>query len=478
MRTGKVVTLAHRNHGKPAAIIIEHLATLGFSTAEELENTVCAEKSFTAQGDATLHTNGHSRDHRLPTAESSRNLFRKMLRVLIDRKYIVAVRDAHFQSVFDARRDLERQWESLGLLPSSKLGKKSQADVDEKVDIELEQRLDPTIAAGTVLKELDSSHSQTSTVKTLLCVDYSNVVASVRNERIASIAEKVFGNPYGNITKAACSQIELGSSPFKVRDSDPNTMMQRLDVSLIDVSPSDLPNDTHPNDAEDGLLSNGGHVNGYHRSRSNGTKHDPVVDHHLAILADGPFFFLREDGSGSWLVNKKQLGDYVREKETMRLISERVDGPALRIVRMLVDKGKLDEKTLQELGLLGAKDLRQTLSQLQLMGYLELQEVPRDPQRQPNRTIFLWFYDAERVRKVFLGKIYKTMSRHYQRMHLERERLASTLSKVERTDVEGNVEDLLPEAELDLLYVWQQKEEWFLTELDRLDDSVAILRDI
>jgi hypothetical protein len=63
-------------------------------------------------------------------------------------------------------------------------------------------------------------------------------------------------------------------------------------------------------------------------------------------------------------------------------------------------------------------------------------------------------------------------------MHLERERLASTLSKVERTDVEGNVEDLLPEAELDLLYVWQQKEGWFLTELDRLDDSVAILRDI
>jgi hypothetical protein len=164
MRTGKLVTLAHRNHGKPAAIVIEHLATLGFSTAEELENTVCAEKSFTAQGDATPHTNGHSRDHRLPTAESSRNLFRKMLRVLIDRKYIVAVRDAHFQSVFDARRDLERQWESLGLLPSSKLGKKSQADVDEKVDIELEQRLDPTIAAATVLKELDSSHSQTNTV--------------------------------------------------------------------------------------------------------------------------------------------------------------------------------------------------------------------------------------------------------------------------------------------------------------------------
>ncbi|KIW54325.1 hypothetical protein, variant [Exophiala xenobiotica] len=478
MRTGKLAALAHRNHGKPAAFVIEHLATLGFSTAEELENTVCAEKSFTAQGDATPHHNGHPGGHRLPIVESSRNRFRNVLRVLIDRKYIVAVRDAHFQSVFDARRDLERHLESLGLLPSTKLGKKSQADIDEKVDIELEQRLDPTLAAATALKELESSHSKTDTVKTLLCVDYSNVVASVRNERIASIAEKTFGKSFGHITKAACSQIELGSSPFRVRDPDPNTSMQRLDVSLIDARPSDLPNGTHPNDPEDGFLSNGGHPNGYHRPRLNGTKHDPAVDHQLAILADGPFRFLRGDTNGSWLVDKKQLGDYVLEKELMRLISERVDGPALRIIRMLVDKGKLDEKTLQELGLLGAKDLRQCLSQLQLMGYLELQEVPRDPQRQPNRTIFLWFYDAERVRKVFLSKIYKTMSRHYQRMHLERERLASTLSKVERTDVEGNVQDLLPEAELDLLYVWQQKEGWFLTELDRMDDSVAILRDL
>ncbi len=168
MRTGKLAALAHRNHGKPAAFVIEHLATLGFSTAEELENTVCAEKSFTAQGDATPHHNGHPGGHRLPIVESSRNRFRNVLRVLIDRKYIVAVRDAHFQSVFDARRDLERHLESLGLLPSTKLGKKSQADIDEKVDIELEQRLDPTLAAATALKELESSHSKTDTVRAFL----------------------------------------------------------------------------------------------------------------------------------------------------------------------------------------------------------------------------------------------------------------------------------------------------------------------
>lgn len=247
---------------------------------------------------------------------------------------------------------------------------------------------------------------------------------------------------------------------------------------MIDVQLSRLSNGSADLENEQSSSYNGHLVNGYHHSRPNGTRHDPFIDQQLAILAEGPFPFLEQDASGSWLVNKQKLGDLLREEELMRLMGERVDPPALRIVRMLSDKGKLDEKTLQELGLLGAKDLRQCLSQLQVMGFLELQEVPRDPQRQPNRTLFLWFYDAERVRKVLLGKIYKTMSRHYQRMHLERQKLASTLSKVERTDVEGNVQDLLPDAELELLYAWQQKEAWFITELNRMDESVAILRDL
>ncbi|KAK6384947.1 RNA polymerase III subunit C82 [Exophiala oligosperma] len=476
MRTGKLAAIAQRHFGTSAAIVVEHLSTLGFATAEELEDTICADKDFKTFEDHGPQTNGSSGNQRTHDLDSTRSRFRKVLRSLIDEKYIVGVRDAHFQSLFDARRELERHLESRGLLPSSKT-KKSQPVVDDKINVDLEQLLDPAISASTILHELQSSRQQGA--KTLLCVDYSNVVSSVRNERIASTAGRIFGKTPSHIAKAACAQVELSSSPFKVRPvDDRNDAIQRLDVSLIDVHLSGLSNGSADLETEQGSSYNSHLVNGHHHSRPNGTRHDPFIDQQLGILAEGPFPFITQDVGGSWLVNKKELGDLLREEELMRLMGERVDPPALRIVRMLHDKGKLDEKTLQELGLLGAKDLRQCLSQLQVMGFLELQEVPRDPQRQPNRTLFLWFYDAERVRKVLLGKIYKTMARHYQRMHLEREKLASTLSKVERTDVEGNVQDLLPEAELELLYTWQQKEAWFITELNRMDDSVAILRDL
>ncbi|KIW12268.1 hypothetical protein PV08_09544 [Exophiala spinifera] len=476
LRTGNLAAGAQRKFGPAAAVVVEHLAALGFATAQELEDTICADKDFNRSEDHEPQTNGSSDGHKSQDLDSTRSRFRKVLRLLIDEKYIVGLRDAHFQSVFDARRELERHLESRGLLPSSKT-KKAQPVIDEKVNVDLEQLLDPTISASSVLRELQSSQQQS--VTTLLCVDYSNVVSSVRNERIASTAGKIFGKTPAHIAKAACAQVELNSSPFKVRSIDErNDAVQRLDVSLIDAQLSKLSNGSGELEIEQSSSYNGHLVNGYHHRRPNGTRHDPFIDQQLGILAEGPFPFLTQDVSGSWLVNKKDLIDHLLEEELMRLMGERVDPPALRIVRMLNDKGKLDEKTLQELGLLGAKDLRQCLSQLQVTGFLELQEVPRDPQRQPNRTLFLWFYDAERVRKALLGKIYKTMSRLYQRMHLEREKLASTLSKVERTDVEGNIQDLLPDAELELLYSWQQKEGWFLTELNRLDESVAILRDL
>jgi DNA-directed RNA polymerase III subunit RPC3 len=179
----------------------------------------------------------------------------------------------------------------------------------------------------------------------------------------------------------------------------------------------------------------------------------------------------------SWSIDKSRFTSFLRDKEMYRLISESLTEPALRIVRMLADKGKLDERTMLDVGLLNAKELRKCLSLLQTMGFLELQEVPKDPQRQPKSTIFLYFHDAERVRKVFLDKLYKTMSRMYERLRLEREKVASTLTKVERFEV-GTEEEMLPAAELQELYSWRQKESWFTTEIHRIDDSIAILRDI
>jgi hypothetical protein len=77
----------------------------------------------------------------------------------------VAVREAQFQSVFDARQDVQHHFRALGVLPSSK-GKKTQLDFDEKVDLELKKRLDSTDLAASILHGLEHNYSDAATAFT------------------------------------------------------------------------------------------------------------------------------------------------------------------------------------------------------------------------------------------------------------------------------------------------------------------------
>jgi DNA-directed RNA polymerase III subunit RPC3 len=283
----------------------------------------------------------------------------------------------------------------------------------------------------------------------------------------------MFGTQVAQVARAACSQVEHAnpkSLPMRLAE-DPSSAVQQLDISKLSSDASDA--------ASNGDSQHNG-VNGHHKHRVNGAPgEDRMVKHNLAVLAEGSFTFLLQDtnDTSSWYIDKLKFNKFVWDKEMYRLIGETLTEPTLRIVRMLADKGKLDEKAMQEIGLLNPKELRKCLAALQRVGFLELQEVPKDPHRLPKNTFFLYFYDPERVRKVFVEKLYKAMARMYQQLHLERIKIASTLGKLDRLDIGSEVE-ILSAAELQVFYNWQRKECWFTTEIHRMDDSISILRDV
>ncbi|KAL1958358.1 hypothetical protein VTO42DRAFT_4675 [Malbranchea cinnamomea] len=204
------------------------------------------------------------------------------------------------------------------------------------------------------------------------------------------------------------------------------------------------------------------------------------IEQHLSFLAQEPFLFTTrkmESGMITWTVEYRHLARKLRHLELERLIEARFGAVAVRVVRILLDKGRLDEKRLQEISLMASKDLRQILAQMEAAGFVDLQEVPRDAQRQPSRTLYLWFYDPDRVSTMVLEDIYKAMSRCLQRLKVERNKLKSLLEKAERTDVKANMERYLSAAEREALKEWQEKEALILGEVSRLDDMVAVLRD-
>lgn len=204
------------------------------------------------------------------------------------------------------------------------------------------------------------------------------------------------------------------------------------------------------------------------------------IDQHLGLLSQAPFNFTTKHniaGLPTWRVGFRGLARKLRHLELERMIESRYGDVALRVVHVLHSKGKLDEKRLQEISLLPFKDLRQTLASMQAGGFVDLQEVPRDAQRQPTKTIYLWYYDPDRICSSILEDTYKAMSRCLQRIKFERERERDFLDKTERTDVKGHEEEFLSEAELEHLKYWRAKEGLLLAEVSRLDDMVAVFRD-
>ncbi|EFR00771.1 DNA-directed RNA polymerase III subunit RPC3 [Nannizzia gypsea CBS 118893] len=204
------------------------------------------------------------------------------------------------------------------------------------------------------------------------------------------------------------------------------------------------------------------------------------VAQHLSLLASEPYHFsTRRMDSGiiTWAVEFRHLARKLRHLEIERLVESRYGTVAVRVLRVLADKGRLDEKRLQEISLMPSKDLRQILARLQSGGFIDLQEVPRDAQRQPSRTIYLWFYDADRVVMMLVEDTYKSMARCLQRLAYERGKLKTLIEKAERSDVKRNMERYLSASDMAALQEWEAKETLLLGEVARLDELVAVLRD-
>ncbi|KAF7712095.1 Uncharacterized protein PECH_004545 [Penicillium ucsense] len=204
------------------------------------------------------------------------------------------------------------------------------------------------------------------------------------------------------------------------------------------------------------------------------------VNQHLSLLEQAPNNLVSQvnlSGVVKWRIGFRGLARKLRHLEIERLVEMRYGDVALRVLRVLHAKGKLDEKRLQEISLLPFKDLRQTLSSMQTGGFVDLQEVPKDAQRQPSKTIFLWYFDPDRVSSTLLEDTYKAMSRTLQRIKFERAQRRDFLEKTERSDIKGNEERWLSEGELEQLRRWRATEALLLGVVARLDDMVAVFRD-
>lgn len=205
-----------------------------------------------------------------------------------------------------------------------------------------------------------------------------------------------------------------------------------------------------------------------------------VLNRHLEVLADSSVRFLQKVGTrggGEWFVPFQNVVEDLKRVTYDSIVFNKFGAASNRILRVIRDKGKVDERMLSQLTLLQSKDIRNHLSDLQGIGGVDLQEVPRGNDRAPTRTFYLWFHRPNSAYSQILQDLYQAMNRIYARMVDERNRNPTLVIKLQREDVKGHENEYLSEMEKKELTEMQLKEQRLLGQLFRIDQLVRIFRD-
>jgi DNA-directed RNA polymerase III subunit RPC3 len=191
-----------------------------------------------------------------------------------------------------------------------------------------------------------------------------------------------------------------------------------------------------------------------------------VVRGYITLLKMDQAGFIKnrdERGANQFTVNLAKLRESMKRKLLESLLRERLGVATCRIARILIEKGKLDESQVQKLAMLPPKDTREKLAQLNLHGFVEIQEVPKSADRAPGRSFHLWYVPLE--------KCYKE-----QRKKEELALRSRLLEKLNRQDVKENM-DLLSDGDKANMANMDKVLQRLETSKNRLDAMVMILRD-
>ncbi|KAM0276933.1 hypothetical protein ACHAQH_006264 [Verticillium albo-atrum] len=264
-------------------------------------------------------------------------------------------------------------------------------------------------------------------------------------------------------------------------DSDDGAIVEgggRADES-DDNGDTDDEEDVHARRRQSASGTRGGRVMFDDDAPSNHTRLDEMRQH-LLLLAESPQGFVRHcgtQGRGQFTVDFKPLMESLRQVEVDAVIEQTFGRHGLRLTRILRNKGKLDEKTLPGLALMKKSDVQGKMLALQMAGFVDVQEVPRDNSRTANRTMFFWFFDATRVDNQLMDDIYKTMLRCLQTLDVQRHRERNILSFVDRKDVKGKEEEVMTAEHYNKYSQFLDLQSKLLGQVMRLDELVSVFKD-
>ncbi|KAK7043743.1 RNA polymerase III subunit C82 [Paramarasmius palmivorus] len=307
-------------------------------------------------------------------------------------------------------------------------------------------------------------------------VNYDRFNIHLRNSLIERAAKERFNDAVALVLSAALKLTE-------------STQMSVADVRSDPISISNIIVHLNSPDDEDTLTS------GLVGSGSKKPSPAACVKEYLGMLsnADNPtqsgreaafITFTSKSGGGSGGSKVQVDFEVVARRLRRRLLEdvtrEKHGTEGVRIVRLLLSSGKMDEKAISKTVMMAAKDVRSLLTALTADGLISTFEVAKSADRNPTRMFYLWYVDEHKAFTGILQNLYKTLFNISARREVEREdpMVKAVLEKRERTDVREDEEGLLSAMEKDVIKSWEDKEERLGILEGRLQECVFVVREL
>lgn len=532
LRSGKVLDIVQKRYGKDAKDVVQNLFLLGHAKVGDLVDAYKLKKSH-----ATAQVNGtQASGPALPV--NLDGILKRLLDDGIVEPLVTGMFRSPSDAYNEAERDILRSTNSAA--GGSKTGKAAMEllrDVNRTLERHREQRSwkggsmkryhNGILPGSEKRRKLVNGSAATAGLDhfeddvvldrdLVVRVNYEKCTVALRSEALVSAAASEFGvipaQVYGGLLCVLEDKITVCKSGNEDEadddDAEPNSCTStRLgsvlssDINVFKgighvpeewqkLKPGEIPSQSSskrkrgyesPDASDDDIVVRNPRTNGVNGAgaESRQTRLTRIKDQLSLISIDRQDLLKRlsNDGLGEFTVPFRQATAFMRQNELDTYIAAAFGKEGLRLSHVLRKYGKLDEKQIQKLALMKQGEVRKTLVRMQMAGFADIQEVPKDAMRTPNRMIFLWWFDTERIYKLLLDIICKTMCRCFEVLETERYKARDVLASASRTDVANNEAEMLTMESMTQLTTFRDKEQRLTAQINRLDELVGIFRD-
>uniref|UniRef100_M4BZK8 DNA-directed RNA polymerase III subunit RPC3 n=1 Tax=Hyaloperonospora arabidopsidis (strain Emoy2) TaxID=559515 RepID=M4BZK8_HYAAE len=152
-----------------------------------------------------------------------------------------------------------------------------------------------------------------------------------------------------------------------------------------------------------------------------------VIDSTQAHAGDG----------GRYVVHMQKIVEFLQHATTHAYIQEKYGVASARIVRLLLEKRQLEQKTIGELALLPSNDARHRLYELYTDKLLILQEISKRADHNPAFTFYCWSVDVPKMQARIADRVQDSLCRLRRRRKFEAEENKELIARSEQL-VEAN----------------------------------------